>query len=387
MMKKMLISIFASALIAVLLLFSGGVVNAAGGLTLFTPYSGLSVTPGETLTYDVTVMNSNSSIANVSFHVEGLPENWTYSITAGGKDISQLSILGNAEENIQFEVTVPLEIEKADYNFTLAADGSGNQYAELPFITTVTEQGTFETELTSEQPNMEGHADATFTYTATLKNRTAEQQTYALSAAVQDGWGVRFKADGNNLTSVTIEPNGSKDITVDVTPPTNIQADTYEIPVKAATSSTSAETTLEAVITGSYSLSISTPDGNLSTDITAGRTRTIDLVVENTGTATLNDISISASTPPNWESEFDASSIAVLEAGQSKTVKATLTAPEEAIAGDYVTTFTADSGETSSDADFRLSVETSTLWGIVSILIILVVAGGLYFIFRRYGRR
>ncbi|WP_163539521.1 NEW3 domain-containing protein [Gracilibacillus sp. YIM 98692] len=380
-------SLTLTLLLLVSFFFTGNGVKAAGGLTLFTPYSGLSVTPGETLTYDVTVINSNSSINNVTFDVEGLPEGWDYTISASGNDIRQLSIRENSEENIRFEINVPLEVEKADYSFQLIADGSGNAYAELPFLTTVSEEGTFQSELSVEQANLEGHADATFSYSATLRNRTADQQTYALSAGAQEGWGVQFKADGNNVTSVTIEPGATKDISIDLTPPNNIQADTYSIPIQASTNSTSAEANLEAVITGSYGVSISTPEGNLSTDITAGKERTVDLVVENTGTATLNDISISASTPPNWNAEFDSNSLATLEAGDSKMVKATLTAPDDAIAGDYVTTFTAETAEASSDANFRVSVETSTWWGIIGIVIILIVIGGLYYIFRTYGRR
>ncbi|WP_208591621.1 COG1470 family protein [Gracilibacillus suaedae] len=383
--KKLALSL--TILLGLLLFTPLSSVFAAGGLTLYTPYTGLSVTPGETLTYDVTVINDNSSIQNVSFDVNGLPEGWDYAITAGGNDISQLSIRGNNEQDLSLEVTVPLEIEKDAYSFELVADGEGDAYAELPFVTRVTEEGTFNSEFSSDQPNMEGHADATFSYSATLRNRTADEQTYALSAGTGEGWGVQFQADGNNVTSVTLEPNGSKDITVEVTPPTDVKADTYEIPVRATNSSTSSDLTLEAVITGSYEIAVSTPDGNLSADVTAGNNRTIDLVVENTGTATLNDISISASTPPNWESEFDESSIATLKAGESKTVKATLTAPDDAIAGDYVTTFTAETSEASSDADFRVSVETSTLWGIISVLIILAVVGGLYLIIRKYGRR
>ncbi|PWU66892.1 NEW3 domain-containing protein [Gracilibacillus dipsosauri] len=385
-MYKKIISLICSVLLLFPILFIGKV-EAAGGISLYTPYTGLSVTPGETLSYDVTVLNKSSSISNMTFDVEGLPKGWNYTITAGGNDISQLSVRENGEQSIQFDVTVPLEIKKADYQFTLIADGEGDDYAELPFITTVSEEGTSATELTSEQPNMEGHADATFSYTVSLKNRTAEEQTYALSAGTKEGWGVQFKADGKAVTSVALEPNASKDITVEVTPPTNVKADTYSIPIKAANSSTSAETTLEAVITGSYELKISTPEGNLSTDVTAGNSRTVNLVIENTGTATLSDISVKASTPPNWESEFNSDKIASLKAGETKTIKATLTAPDEAIAGDYVTTFTAETAEASSDASFRVAVETSTLWGIVAILIILIVIGGLYFIFRKFGRR
>lgn len=361
--------------------------SAAGAITLFTPYTGLSVTPGETIDYSVEVMNSGSSIQNLTFSMENLPKGWEYSITAGGRDIKQLSVKGNSKETIQVEIVVPLEVNKADYRFRLVANGGGNNVSELPFLVTVSEQGSFKTELTSEQPNLEGHADSSFSYTVTLKNRTADEQNYALSSAAEKGWGVRFKSGGDSITSVKLEPNEAKDITVDVTPPENVKAGTYKIPIRAATSNTSAELTLEAVITGSYGLEVTTPSGNLSTDITAGDEKVIDLVIKNTGTAPLMDINISAKTPPNWESEFDTSTIPELKPGESKTIKVKIKASDKAIAGDYVATFTAQTPETSADATFRISVKTSTVWGFVAVLIILGVAYGLYWIIKKYGRR
>lgn len=381
MFKKFLL-IFSLAVIST---FSS--VHAAGGLTLFTPHTGLSVTPGETIDYQVNVINSGSSIQNMKFSVEGLPDGWSYTITSGGQDIKQLSVRPDSEQQLTLEVSVPLEVKKADYNYSLVANGDGNANSELPFLTTVSEQGTFETELSSEQPNMEGHADSTFSYNVTVDNSTAEKQNYALSSGAAKGWGVTFKSGGKTITSVSLKPNGSKDVTVEVTPPKNVKADTYQIPIKAATSSTSAKIRLEAVITGSYSIKLTTPSGKLSKEVTAGEDKVIDLVVKNTGTADLTDVNLKASTPPNWEAEFKQSTISTIKAGKEKTVQATLTAPDESIAGDYVTTLTAETAQASSKADFRISVETSTIWGFVGVLIILGVLGGLYYIFRRYGRR
>ena len=50
-------------------------------------------------------------------------------------------------------------------------------------------------------------------------------------------------------------------------------------------------------------------------------------------------------------------------------------------------TFTAQTDEASSSAEFRVSVKTQTVWGVVAVLIILCVIGGLVFVFRKYGRR
>ncbi len=137
------------------------------------------------------------------------------------------------------------KVNKGSYRFTVVP-GRG---ASLPLCVGVTEQGTFETEFTSKQSNMHGHSSSTFTFTAELKNRTAEKQLYAFRTNAPRGWNVIFKPNYNQATSVEIEPNSTVNITVEIKPPVNIQAGTYQIPVVAGTNVTSATLNLEVVIT------------------------------------------------------------------------------------------------------------------------------------------
>jgi len=359
-MKQQLAKIILS-LITVGGLFLFGATSVLAQVDLYTPYTGLSVTPGESINYSVDVNNQSSSVEHLTFDINDLPEEWSSTITSGGNDIRQLSVDGNGTQTIDLEIRVPLQVEKGDYHFELVAKTSEGSKSTLPFLVEVSEKGTFDSEINVDQPNLEGHTTASFTYSIDLRNRTANEQNYSLNAQVPAGWGVQFTSGSDSITSVTLEPGEEGTINVDVTPAENATADTYEIPIQASASGTSAEATLEAVITGSYALDITTPDGRLSTDITAGRSKTVDLLVKNTGTATLNDVKITASTPPNWESEFDNSTIPTLEAGDTTTIKATLTASDDAIAGDYEATFSAEATETSANAAFRVSVETSTL--------------------------
>lgn len=386
MRKKLFISITTIFLLLSTFIFAPKG-NAQTSLTLFTPYTGVSVSPGEVIDYDVQIINDSSSVQTVRFQVDDLPDDWDYNITASGKGIKQLSILPDSEETIRLEVTVPLEIEKGDYPFELIAKGRGNVEASLPFLATVTEEGMQETEFTSDQANMQGHAEANFSYSATIYNRTQDTQNYSLNAQLPEGWQVQFKSAGNNVTSVSVEPNSTQAVTIEVQPANNVKAGTYEIPVFATTGNTSAELLLEAVITGTYDMELTTPNGLLSTDVTAGKTRTVDLVVKNNGTSKLTNIELTASTPPRWETEFDTNTINEIEPGESKTVQAKITAPDDAIAGDYVVTFTADTNEVSSDANFRVSVGTTTAWGFMGVLIILGVCGGMFTLFKKYGRR
>lgn len=375
-----------SLLMALLLFLTAGLtgnVSAAETLSLFTSYTSISVQPGETVTYTVEVINNSNQIQQTDLSVEGLPDNWEWEIAASGWNLQRVAVKPDDSTSVQLQVDVPLEVDKGTYRFQFVASG----HSSLPLVLHVSEQGTVKTELTTDQPNMEGHAGSNFNFQTKLRNRTAEQQLYALTAEAPAGWDIQFKVDSKNVTSVQVEANSSKDVYIDITPPPNVKAGSYKFPIKAATSSTSAETELEVVITGSYELELSTPTGLLSTDVTAGGERRLQLLLTNKGTSDLRNIELSADTPVNWEVEFEPKKVDHIAAGQSAEVTATIKADSKAIAGDYLVNMTASTAEATAKGQFRVAVKTSLLWGWLGVLVIAAVVGGVYYLFRKYGRR
>ena len=111
----------------------------------------------------------------------------------------------------------------------------------------------------------------------------------------------------------------------------------------------------------------------------------------NTGNVDLTDVALTSSAPSGWTVTFDLedNSIDSIAAGATTQVIAHVKPSSDAITGDYVTSFTARNSETSASdtAEFRVSVKTSTIWGFVAIVIIVCVAGGLGYVFKKYGRR
>lgn len=365
------------------LVFAGNKSVQAQRLILYTPYTNISVPPGESIDYSVQVLNKGGAVGNARLSISDLPEGWNYNMKSGGWTIGQLSVLPGETQTLDLTVDVPLKVDKGTYTFNLVAAGSD----VLPLTVNVSEQGTFKTQFTCEQTNMEGAADANFTFNTELKNSTAGEQTYSLRANAPRGWSVVFKPNYKQATSVSIAPNATTNISVEVDPPDQIKAGTYTIPVNASTSSTSAELELEVVVTGSYELELSTPTGRLSTDITAGDDENVELTVKNTGSSPLSGIELSASAPVNWEVVFDPATIPQLEPGKTASVIASIHADKKAIAGDYVATLTARTPEATSEASFRVAVETSMLWGWIGVLIILIAVGSVFRLFRKYGRR
>jgi uncharacterized membrane protein len=352
------------------------------GVTIYTPYTKISVPPGESLDYTVDLINNTDVVQNLDISISGIPRGWDFDLKSGGWKISRISVLPGEKKSLNLKVEVPLKINKGTYGFTVNA----GQYT-LPLSVIVSEQGTYKTEFTTTQANMEGQSNATFTYNAKLRNRTAEKQLYGLTTNAPRGWNVSFRAGGKQVTSVEVEPNNIIDITIEVKPPAKIEAGTYKFPIRTATSNTSAELELEAVITGSYEMELTTPQGLLSTSITAGDEKKVELVIHNPGSSELRDIEFSANKPVDWSITFEPSKVDVLRTGGSTQVTAIIKAPQKVIPGDYATKITARTPEASSGIDFRITVKTSMLSGWLGILIILIVIGGIYYLFRKYGRR
>lgn len=352
-------------------------------LELYTPYSRINVSPGQTVTYSVTLLNNTSSIQTTSLSVGGLSRSWNYTLKSGTWDISRISVLPNKEQELTLQVMVPLRVNKGAYQLNVST-GTG---VTLPLTIVVKEQGTYKTAFSTTQANLEGAANTTFTFNASLENQTADTALYALNSEAPAGWEVTFKANYKQVASVNVNPNQTENITIDVKAPDGIPAGKYTIPVMAATPRSTAGLELEVVITGSYAMDLTTPTGLLSTKITAGDEKKMQLVVKNTGSAPLKKITMSASAPADWSVTFDPTSVDMLPAGQSTEVTATIKADKDAIAGDYATDLEAKTAETSSKAELRISVTTPMIWGWIGILIILIAIGSVYYLFRKYGRR
>lgn len=161
----------------------------------------------------------------------------------------------------------------------------------------------------------------------------------------------------------------------------------YRITVTAASGEVSGSIDLTAVITASYQMALTTPDGLLNTTATAGRDNYFTIEVLNNGSAAIDDITFSSSKPTDWTVEFSPDEIDSVAALDYQTVEVNIKPPAKTIAGDYQITITAKGKQAEDDVAIRVSVETPTIWGWVGVAIIVVVIAGLVYVFMRFSRR
>ena len=349
---------------------------------LYSPYTKIAVSPGATISYKIDLINNSESPINNGISVSGIPGSWKHELKSGGWDISRLAVLPKDKQEFDLKVDVPLKVNRGSYNFVVLAG-----VHKLPLTVTVAKQGTYQTEFTTDQPNMQGNSKSNFTFSAVLKNQTADQQLYALMSDAPRGWNVVFKPNYKQATSAQVEANATQNVSIEITPPANVEAGNYDIMTRAVAGNTSADLKLEVVVTGTYEMELTTPDGLLSTEVTAGDVKHLKLEVRNTGSSLLKDVKLTASNPNGWDVTFNPAKIDMLKAGDKETVTATLKAPKKALPGDYVIRMNAQTPEVNATAEFRTAVKTSMLWGWVGIFIIAVAIGGVYYLFRKYGRR
>lgn len=367
--------------------------GAQNGIDMTTDYPGITVKAGESVSFGLDFASLSGDSYDASLSIESIPEGWEGYFKSSSSKISMVHVDAESEfadsALATFSLTLPDEVEEGTYNVTLKADAGSGTSDTLQLEINVTETENGQSSLTSEYPEQQGASGTSFSFDVTLVNNRGTEQTYSLAAEAESGWQVSFTPSGEStqVASITVEPGSSQGLTVDVTPPETIKEGEYTIPCTAISANETLSAELKVTITGSYEVQLSTPTGNLSLDAYANQEKAVTLSVINNGNVDLSNLNLTSSAPTDWEVRFDESTIELLEAGGTKEVTAYVKPSSDAITGDYVTSITVSNDETTSTAEFRISVKTQTLWGIVAVAIIIALLAGLGFLFKKYGRR
>lgn len=199
---------------------------------------------------------------------------------------------------------------------------------------------------------------------------------------------MNFRYGGQDVTSLPLGAKESKSITVEAQPLVDITAGSYPITITAQGDDVQASLDLTAEVTGQPSLSITTPDGRLSGQVYTGRETSLKLVVQNTGSASAQGVKLSASAPSGWTVTFDPEVLDEIATNAQSEVTLKIKPADNAIAGDYMLTLRATPSQgASKSVDFRVTVLTSTLWGITGVVLIAIAVGVVMLAVIRFGRR
>lgn len=361
---------------------------------LVMAYTSVTVGPGQEFEMDTEIINPRKATVQVNVGVDSLPEGWTAGFHSRypSYPVSGIMVQGNKNTTLEFKVKLPDNVEPGDYEVAvMARDGNGEKVekAKLALSVSAKKVDTGGLKMESQYPVLSGTSEQTFKFGIDLKNETDNPLTTALAALAPPGWVVRIKPqfEDTQISSIALKKDSTETLSVEIQPPQLGEPGDYPVVVKARSAGFSAQADLKITLAGTRELNVGTATGRLNANVTAGEQSQVDFLIGNSGTAPLTNLSFITSKPDGWEMNFKPEKVDSLNPGEVREVKMEITAPDRAVAGDYMVNVTTNSPDTSRSVDFRITVSTPTIWGWIGAFIVAAVVLALAAVFIRLGRR
>ncbi len=355
-------------------------------LLIRTDYPSQTVGAGEAITLELIIEASEPR--RVDLEIQEEPADWE--AVFRGKNHPVQAVFATPDEGgkVELKVEIPAGTSAGTYQL-MAVARSGRFVSELPLTFVVEEKPPASLAFTADLPVLRGKPDSTFRFNVTLTNDGSDDLTVDLTADTPTGFLTLFKSGGQEVTSLPVAAGGKERLTVEVDPLFDLlPAEKYPVTIFARGGELQASLDLTAEIVGESRLTLTTPTGRLSGDVTAGQESTVTLVIANAGSAPARNISRSASQPAGGAVIFEPESVQEVGPGEQVEVTTRITPNDKALAGDYMLTLRANPEDSTNKAiDYRATVRTSTLWGVAGVALIAIAVLVVGAAVLRFGRR
>ena len=364
------------------------------GLYLMTDYPAVTVKPGATTNIPLRLQNYGLGPEAYKLSVDGVPSGWTATILGGGQPVAAAMPAPDGSVSLQLRLDVPKSAGMTAQTLTVKAEGQGSNQqgsnqASLPLAISLAKELPAKLTLTTKLPELRGSPKSNFEYTLTIKNDSGRNLTTSFAAQAPDNFETSFtEAYGTQeLSAIPIEAGQSKDIKLKVRPPSTVDAGHFPVSVTVNAEDASAKTELALDVVGQPQLQVAGRDGLLSARAVASKQTSVPIVVTNSGTAPAENVTLNASAPTGWKVTFEPKTIDRLVPGKDAEVQALITPGEKSLAGDYMVSVNANARGESASSQFRITVSTSTVWGmagagVIGIALLLMLGA-----VARFGRR
>ena len=286
-----------------------------------------------------------------------------------------------------------------DIHAVSAAQTGNNQDVSL-YILPDDAQPAEKLELICQYPVLSSYAGLNYSYSISVNySGGKESKVFNLKAVVPEGFVSAIApgyGEGQEIAAVRLDANKGYPETVKL----SVRPYAWKVPLpgeypitfEVSSGDLKSSILLKAIVTANYDMKMTTPDGRLNTEATAGQDHNFTVVIGNSGSADLDKVEVSCRAqdrPNGWIVTCKPDKIDSLKAGDTKDIQVTVKPSEKTIAGDYMLTIQAEpeSKNAFTNLQVRTTVLTPTIWGWVGVGIVILVVLALAVIFIRFGRR
>jgi uncharacterized membrane protein len=358
------------------------------GIWISTPFPSFNTSAGETVTLDLTVHNAGLPPQRVALELERVQAGWSGVFLGEGKRVQSVFVAPDDKATVKLRLEPSARVSGGTHRFDVLAIGAESRF-KLPIALTIGQSLPPKLTLKPELPELRGSPTSEFEFKVAIRNDGGDDATVRVDADTPQGFRVKITEQygSQELTSLPLKVGEEKRVSIKITPPFGAKQGKYPVDVRATSGKTQAQTQLAMEVAGEPRLELTGRDERLSASAEAGEETPIELVLVNRGSAPAHAIKLDATTPSGWKVKFEPEKLDSLAPDGTQTVKALVVPAEKAIAGDYMVTMRAVTEGTNKSSDFRVTVRTSTLWGVVGVLVIAAALVVLVAAMLRYGRR
>jgi len=249
---------------------------------------------------------------------------------------------------------------------------------------------TYSVEFVAKSPIKTITAGARPLFEFRIRNIGKVDDTYRLGVGgVLEDWYAGYKesvADTEGISEIFLKSGEEKTLYLEFIPPYGVATGEYNFTGIAQSATLAYEQNLTLKVRGSLDMQLYSRGYRYELD--RGNTVSFDVTVLNAGTgSSLTNISPEVSAPQGWRASINPASIVSLEPNERGTFTIQLVPPADIVAGEYKVNVKAKSGQAEKVDEFRIVVKESSNIAIYGILILIAVVGGLWYVFKKYGRR
>jgi len=358
------------------------------GVYLLTDYPAVTLRPGTTSTIPLRLSNHGTAPARLDLAVEGVPQGWKAAILGGGQPVAAAMPPVDGSVSLQLRLDVPADAGAQPHTLTVSAQGPG-QRLSLPIEIALSKELPARLSVETKLPALKGSAQSSFDYQFTIKNDSGKDLLVSMSAQAPRFFETSFTESygSQQLSSVPIKAGESKDVKLGVRPPNTAEPGSYPITVAVSAGDANASTKLSLDIIGQPRLGLAGRNGLMSASAEISKATSVPIILTNSGGAPADGVKLSGTAPSGWQVEFDPPTIDHIAAGQTAETQVRITPSAESLAGDYMVRLQATSQGQSVNENLRVSVTTSSMWGITGALILAIAVLIMVGAVARYGRR
>lgn len=356
----------------------------SGGIKVTCDAPGQKALGGDTVSFPIAIRNDEGGDRTYTLSASN-GAGWPVSFRSGDMNLYQVYVPESQTKTVYLDVETSASSKVGEEKVTVNVNG--NMLDLYVYITSVNQTADFSPKVSSKISSI---GDKIY-YEFRLKNLQSKENIYRLSVTgLQDNWYYRFKEQATSveeLAEIVVPAGSEKSLVLEIVPPYSVSPGDYNFTATAVSpEGLSIDRGLSLRLKSGVDMSVTS--SRLAYEAKPGESFDIDVYVTNYGQgAALTNVYPDIDAPDGWIVSSSPEIVNSIKAGETHKFTVNVQPPGNIVASDYEVDITMKSDQAEAEKSYRITIKTESYIPYIGGTVIVLVALGLFMVYRKYGRR